>query len=63
MYKKQNDPDLKVEMAFHVHLWVLKQIENKVEKVDKINTSSISSIKQKLIWNRNNRHCKELIEL
>ena len=33
MYKKQNDSDLKVEMAFHVHLWVLKQIENKVEKV------------------------------
>lgn len=49
MYKKQNDPDLKIEMAFHVHLWVLKQIEKKVEKVYKINTSSISSVKQKLI--------------
>ena len=49
MYKKQNDPNLKIEMAFHVHLWVLKQIEKKVEKVYKINTSSISSVKQKLI--------------
>lgn len=35
-------------MAFHVHLWVLKQISNKVEKVDKININSIMSVKQKL---------------
>jgi len=48
MYKKENDPELKLLMAFHVHLWVLKQIAKKVEKVDKINTSSISSVKQKL---------------
>jgi hypothetical protein len=48
MYKKENDPELKLEMAFHVHLWVLKQIEKPIEKVEKINTCSISSVKQRL---------------
>jgi hypothetical protein len=48
MYKKENDPDLKIEMAFHVHSWVFKQISKPIEKVDKINTSSIASVKQRL---------------
>lgn len=48
MYKKENEPDLIVEMKFHTHLWVLNQIAKKKEQVKQINTNSISSVKQKL---------------
>jgi len=36
------------EIEIKLNLWVLKQIEKPIEKVDKINTSSISSVKQRL---------------
>lgn len=36
------------EMDKNVELYVKKQISKPIEKVDKINTSSISSVKQRL---------------
>jgi len=36
------------EMDKNVELYVKKQISKKIEKVDKINTSSIASVKQRL---------------
>jgi hypothetical protein len=48
MYKKQNDPELILEMQIHVWEWCHRQMAKKVEVVNKINTLSISSIKQKL---------------
>jgi hypothetical protein len=36
------------EIEIKINKWVQKKIEKPIEKVDKINTSSISSVKQKL---------------
>lgn len=37
-----------MEIENKIREWIKKQISKKIEKVDKINTSSIASIKQKL---------------
>lgn len=36
------------EIEIKLNLWVLKQISKPIEKVDKINTRSIASVKQRL---------------
>lgn len=37
-----------MEIENKINEWVLKQISKPIEKVDKINTSSIASVKQRL---------------
>jgi hypothetical protein len=49
MYKNKDDQELALEMNTHLWLWANKQIAKKVEYVEQINPLSISSIKQKLM--------------
>jgi len=48
MYKGKDDLQIYLESVCNVQAWAKKQIEKNKEKVEKINTFSISSIKQKL---------------
>jgi len=48
MYKGKDDLQNYLIAQCRLQEWIKKQISKKVEKVDKINTSSISSVKQRL---------------
>ena len=48
MYKGKDDLQIYLESICHVQAWAKKQIAKPKQKVDIINTSSISSVKQKL---------------
>lgn len=48
MYKGKDDLQNYLIAQCRLHDWIKKQIEKKIEKIDKINTLSISSVKQKL---------------
>lgn len=49
MYKGKDDLQIYLESVCHVQAWAKKQIAKTKQKVDVINTESISSVKQKLI--------------
>lgn len=49
MYKEKDDLQIYLESVCHVQAWAKKQIAKAKQKVDVINTESISSVKQKLI--------------
>jgi hypothetical protein len=48
MYKGKDDLQNYLIAQCRLREWIKKQIEKPIEKVDKINTSSIMSVKQKL---------------
>lgn len=48
MYKGKDDLQLYLEAQCNLQIWIRKQIAKTKQKVDVINTESISSVKQKL---------------
>lgn len=48
MYKGKDDLQIYLESVCHVQAWAKKQIAKNKEQVKQINTSSISSVKQKI---------------
>lgn len=48
MYKGKDDLQLYLEAQCTLQIWIRKQIAKPKQKVDVINTESISSVKQKL---------------
>lgn len=48
MYKGKDDLQIYLESVCHVQDWAKKQIAKTKQKVNVVNTESISSVKQKL---------------
>lgn len=48
MYKEKDDLQIYLESVCHVQAWAKKMISKAKQKVDVINTESISSLKRRL---------------